>query len=227
MARPIGVKRSDASRAATAIRLVLTHPAAMRIKRPLRDLSWLFRGAGLENPSLPDHVASVVFVCLGNICRSPFAALLAARLLVEAGRPDITVSSAGVRASRAAHSPAEACAAARQYGVCLDTHVPQLLTGDVIGAHDVVVVMDATLWHELRTSYAEFRDRIFLLPLYDTASGSAYERYNIADPFGKPIATFEACYRRIERALRRWLAEAVVTGDKRELNGSDFREETP
>ncbi|MGW0017489.1 arsenate reductase/protein-tyrosine-phosphatase family protein [Rhodococcus sp. NPDC003382] len=40
----------------------------------------------------------VLFVCTGNICRSPTAELLTTAFAAEAGRPDLTAHSAGTRA---------------------------------------------------------------------------------------------------------------------------------
>ena len=40
----------------------------------------------------------IMFVCTGNICRSPTAERLAASYVAEHGIPDLTTSSAGTRA---------------------------------------------------------------------------------------------------------------------------------
>lgn len=44
-------------------------------------------------------MVSLLVVCTANVCRSPFAEELLRRRLAAAGRSDITVSSAGVRAA--------------------------------------------------------------------------------------------------------------------------------
>ena len=43
---------------------------------------------------LPFPVRRIMFVCHGNICRSPMAEMVMAYLLLQAGREDITTSSA-------------------------------------------------------------------------------------------------------------------------------------
>ena len=205
--------RAGRSSVALVILSVLTHSAVMLLKRYARDVRWSITGSGVRNPAIPRQVGSVCFVCLGNICRSPFGALLAERLLREAGRRDIRCSSAGIRASQAARSPAHAVAAARHYGIRLDDHVPRQLVRDLVAAHDVVMVMEASQQHQLQAMYPEFRDRILLLPLFDDSPAGAYERCNLPDPFGQPIEVFEACYARIDRVLRRWVS-AVNAGEK-------------
>jgi protein-tyrosine phosphatase len=198
--------RASRSYMAAIIRAALTHSVAMILKRYARNVRWSVSGSGVRNPAMPHQVRSVLFVCLGNICRSPFGALLAERFFREAGLGYIRCSSAGIRTSQAARSPADAVTAARHYGIDLDDHLPRQLDRDLVAAHDVVMVMEASQLRELQAAYPEFRDRILLMPLYDDSPAGAYERCNLSDPFGQPIEVFEACYARIDRVLRCWVA---------------------
>jgi protein-tyrosine-phosphatase len=74
-------------------------------------------------------------------------------------------------------------------------------------------VMEAAQLHEMQQAYPEYRERMFVLALYDEGARGACERYNIADPFGRPPSEFDACYARIERALHRWVAEVPSPGE--------------
>lgn len=185
---------------------VLRHPVAVALKRPIRDLVWAFKASGVENPAVPDDARSMVFVCLGNICRSPFAALLAAARLEAEGETAVRCVSAGIRPSQAARSPQGACDAAASYGLSMEAHQPQLLTQELMDAADMIVVMELAQLMHLRATYPAHRDRIFLLSLLDTGGRGAYERYNIVDPFGHPRIVFDDCYRRIARAV-----DALIT----------------
>ena len=198
-----GAPRQKVRRLAKA---VLTHPVAARLGAPLRSAWWRIRGLGTHNPPVRREVTSILFVCLGNICRSPFGAALASRLSADAGRRDIRCSSAGIRPSQDDCSPPEACRASERYGVALTGHRPQALTPELMRSHDLVVVMEWRQLAQLRDMYPDLRSRIFLLPLFDDAAQGGYERYNIADPFGKPLVAFDECYRRMERSLRRFVA---------------------
>jgi protein-tyrosine phosphatase len=194
-------------RATVMIRTVLQNPVVKKLRGYARDVRWRVAGFRVRNPAVPRPIHSVLFVCLGNICRSPFGALLADRLFREAGCRHLTCSSAGMRASQAARSPADAVAAARRYGISLDHHVPSQLNRDLVAAHDIVMVMEASQQQELQDMYPEFRDRVLLLPLFDDSPAGAYERCNLADPFGQPVEVFEACYARLDRVLRHWVSE--------------------
>lgn len=187
---------------ARAIRAVLLHPAAMAVKQRLKDGLWRLKGRALVNPPLLLPVRSMVFVCLGNICRSPFAEHLARRQFVEAGCGDIRCVSAGLHTRQAGRAPASAVAvAADRYGLALDAHRPQMLTPEMAGEHDLIIVMEASQLEQVRATYPALAPRTVLLSLYDPVPAGAYERYNIEDPFGQSRATFERCYERIDRAL--------------------------
>jgi len=81
----------------------------------------------------------VLFVCAGNICRSPFAEGLARRLAAERGL-DVEFASAGEIALDGDRCPPDAVAVAREYGVDLSSHRARRLTTDM--ADKVVPLFD-------------------------------------------------------------------------------------
>lgn len=188
------------------ITAVLRHPVTMAAKGIVRDLAWGRKGRLVKNPPLPRHAGTLLFVCLGNICRSPFAGLLAAERLREVGATGMVSLSAGIKTTQAKRSPRDACDAAATYGLSLEHHVPQPLTPDLMDTSDMVIVMEASQLTYLGHLYPRHRDKIFLMSLFDEKASGAYERYNIADPFGQPATAFEACYQRIDRAVDHLLA---------------------
>lgn len=137
---------------------------------------------------------SVLVVCHGNICRSPFAAALLERALAPAG---VRVESAGfVGPNRAA--PPEAVAAAGRCGVDLTTHRSRLLTPDLARWADLIVVMDPTQRREVRERFGRlWRDLIVLGDLDPAPLGAR----TIQDPVERGPEVFEASYARIERCV--------------------------
>jgi protein-tyrosine phosphatase len=82
-----------------------------------------------------------LFVCTGNVCRSPSAALLLAEALREAGRGDeVTVHSAGV-VSADVGVPEALLDQAPAYGIDLSHHVPRRLEPAWVDDADLVVGM--------------------------------------------------------------------------------------
>jgi protein-tyrosine-phosphatase len=184
------------------VRWILSRGPVRAIRTSLRDAWWTLRGRRWPRPALPGAVHSLLFVCKGNICRSPFASERAAQRLAERGRADVVCASGGYAPSQAAQSPAEAVAAAAGYGVALGAHRPSGLTEARLAAHDLVVVFEVAHYERLRASYPAQAHRLVLLPLFGrTTARRGYARYNLADPFGRPRPVFDDCYREIADAV--------------------------
>jgi protein-tyrosine-phosphatase len=206
------------------IRAVLTHPASMAVKTLVKDTWWRARGGAFRNPGLPREVRSILFVCQGNICRSPFAAARTAELLAAAGASHVRCLSAGIRATQAARPPHEACAAADAFGLSLRAHEPLQLTRELVCGVDMTVVVEAGQMAALRQEYPEAHARIFLLPLFDSMERPGYRRFNIADPFGQAPEVFDDCYQRVDRAVRGLVAaiSAVVINSQPPTSNSQI-----
>ncbi|HEV8382698.1 MAG TPA: hypothetical protein VGQ29_14010 [Gemmatimonadales bacterium] len=149
---------------------------------------------GLRGRARPD---SVLVVCHGNICRSPFAAALLRRALGPVG---VRVDSAGfVRAERPA--PPEAVAAAARRGVDLADHRSRLLTPDLARAADLIVVMDPVQQRHMRERFGRAMRDLIVLGDLDPAPPKGGRVRTIRDPIGQGSAVFETSYSRIERCI--------------------------
>lgn len=180
-------------------------------RRAVTDAWWELRGLTMQNRPLPADPLSLLFVCKGNICRSPFAAALAARLLGQEGDRRLRCSSAGFQASPGNRAPDHAVTAAARHGVTLASHRSVRLTGELVAASDVLVVMEHTHLALLRRDYPACRDRLVLLPLFAPVSKhrTGYLRHNIPDPYGKPLPAFEECYAHTRAAVQGLVAALV------------------
>jgi protein-tyrosine phosphatase len=93
---------------------------------------------------------SILFVCLGNICRSPLAEAVARREFERAGL-DVRVASAGLgdwHVGGGADPRARACAVAHGYD--LTAHRARAITSQDFAAFDWLLAMDRANLHELR-----------------------------------------------------------------------------
>ncbi len=85
-------------------------------------------------------MTDVLFVCTGNLCRSPSAALLFEHELAHGGVGDVTVHSAGT--SGADFGPPEALVKEGEaFGLDLGVHVPRQVDRDMIDRADLVIGM--------------------------------------------------------------------------------------
>jgi protein-tyrosine phosphatase len=138
-------------------------------------------------------VTSVLFVCLGNICRSPYAE----RVLTRRGNGAFRVHSAGF-IGPGRRPPEAALEVARARGVEHTGHVSRTLTRDLLDVADVHFVFDRHLARRLRGTDGARADRILWLGDFDPQWAG---KRAIADPWGKPVEEFERTFERIERCI--------------------------
>lgn len=136
----------------------------------------------------------IVFVCLGNVCRSPYAARVAAGRAV---REDLTIDSAGfIGPDRP--PPDTALRIARRRGLDHADHRSKLLTRELAENADALVIFDRYNVARLRTSFPEHADRMFWLGDFDPWWSG---KRAIIDPWGKDDAAFDETFARIERCV--------------------------
>jgi protein-tyrosine phosphatase len=135
----------------------------------------------------------VLFLCYGNICRSPYAAAAARRQLPSG----IRVGSAGFFGPDRP-APSEAREVAAERGADLSPHRSRQLTANMAWSADLIVVMEARQRRKMIEKYPTIADRVILLGDLDP---QPINRRDVLDPFGQPVATFRSCFDRIERCV--------------------------
>lgn len=83
----------------------------------------------------------VLFVCTGNVCRSPTAERLTTAYAAEAGRPDITAHSAGTRAMVGYGMEPTAALVLQQLGGEPDGFVARRLSPEIAQDADLILTM--------------------------------------------------------------------------------------
>jgi protein-tyrosine phosphatase len=143
---------------------------------------------------------SVLFVCMGNICRSPTAEGVFRHFVNEAGlNEEITVDSAGTHAYHVGEPPdRRAMAAAERRGVSLVGLKARRVTDDDFERFDHIIAMDEDNLIRLQEqSTDEYRDKIslFLSFAVDTET-------EVPDPYYGGGAGFERVLDLVEKASR-------------------------
>jgi protein-tyrosine-phosphatase len=142
---------------------------------------------------------TVLFVCQGNICRSPFAEALA-RTMLNNGT---TLRSFGFDPREGRSSPPEAQRAAAELGVDLSRHQSRLLTEKALQEADAVFLFDGANYRRFATAFPAFRRKAHFLGQLDDAKA-----VTIADPWGSDPERFLQTYRRIQEALAKAVSPA-------------------
>ena len=90
-------------------------------------------------------MAEVLFVCTGNLCRSPSAALLLRQQLGDTGGAEVEVHSAGTVEADSFGSPRALVQEGRAFGIDLGAHVPRMVEPGMIEAADLVVGLTTSM----------------------------------------------------------------------------------
>lgn len=134
---------------------------------------------------------SILFVCLGNVCRSPYAEWVARPTL---GPAKIEVASAGfIKPGRPPPDMAQEVARAR--GVDHAASRSSLVTPEVLADYDLAVVFDPAHVRRL-----ERMGDVPVLHLPDL-DPTCFGRRGIDDPWGREREDFERVFDRIESGL--------------------------
>lgn len=152
---------------------------------------------------MSDAPTSVLFVCLGNICRSPLAEGIFRHQAEIRGLADrFEVDSAGTGAYHTGEPPdSRSIAVAASHGVRLTGTARQVTVGD-FGRFDVIVAMDGSNRRSLRR-LRDGRARLVMMRDYDAEAGDP----DVPDPYYGGPDGFERVYRILERACEGLLDE--------------------
>jgi protein-tyrosine phosphatase len=151
----------------------------------------------------------VLFVCLGNICRSPLAEGVFLHLVQEAGLADrFEVESAGTGDWHVGERPdPRATAVARRHGVELPSRARQV-TRDDLDSFDHVLAMDRENLRELeRLARPDARAEIRLLRAHDPVRDGD----DVPDPYYGGPSGFDQVYEMVHRSCSALLAELTAT----------------
>ncbi len=150
----------------------------------------------------------ILFVCLGNICRSPTAEAVMARLVAQAGRTDeIALDSAGTGPWHVGRPPdPRAVAAAAERGYTLGGKGRQVRERD-FEDFDLILAMDRFNGSELRgmAPGKAAAAKVRLLREFDPAAAGAVD-LDVPDPYSGGTRGFAEAIDLIEAACRGLLA---------------------
>jgi len=136
----------------------------------------------------------LLFVCYGNICRSPMAEGIARQRL----GPSVEVASAGIAAAGGPASEEAVLVMKLVYKIDISGHVARPVGAYDLAFFDHIVALDASIYHQLRTVW-EVPETV----LYG---------WDIEDPIGGDYQAYKDAARKIERRLEQFLAAAGLEG---------------
>ena len=141
-------------------------------------------------------INSILFVCLGNICRSPLAEGVFRAVLAEHGK-DLLIDSAGTGGWHAGEQPdRRSIAVAARHGVDISGRRARKVLPEDFLRFDLILGMDKANVRDLKgLASPAARDRVHLY--LDFATGNATD---VPDPYYDGAEAFASVYRMIREA---------------------------
>jgi protein-tyrosine phosphatase len=142
---------------------------------------------------LPDSVQSVLFICKGNICRSPLAEAYFRSLVEKEGRP-MTVRSAGLETTPGKPADARVKAVALEHRLSLDEHATTQVHMELLDQSDLIIVMEIGQKNRIQRLYPRSKGKVVLLGRFDSRGS-----LEIADPYSGTSEDFQSCFQQMSR----------------------------
>ena len=134
----------------------------------------------------------VLFVCKGNICRSPFAEQYARAKMPHLARID----SCGYYPISDRPSPKNAVLAAADFDVDLSPHSSAVISPKAVQQAEIIFVFDFENFHTVQKQFRQAKAKTFLL-----SSAEESLPTELVDPYGGTLDDFRAIYTEIASAV--------------------------
>lgn len=139
---------------------------------------------------------NILFVCVGNICRSPAAEYLARDQLKKKGLTEIQVFSAGIRAMQSHAIAPEMQIILNKYQIDASKHVAKQIDATDVAHAEIIFTMETWQKEELSFVFPNSRGKIFCL--------GKWRNQEISDPYRQEHAVFENVFESIKENWEIW-----------------------
>ncbi|MGP8240617.1 MAG: low molecular weight protein-tyrosine-phosphatase [Solirubrobacteraceae bacterium] len=165
----------------------------------------------------------VLFVCLGNICRSPTAEGVMRRLVAEAGvQESVELDSAGTGGWHVGEPPdPRACEAARRRGIVLEGSARQVRAED-FDRFDLIVAMDRANERALCALALDesARAKVRMLREFDPASAGEVD-LDVPDPYYEGADGFDVVLDQVQAACAELLEHVREASERASEQASE------
>ncbi|MEJ1097946.1 MULTISPECIES: low molecular weight protein-tyrosine-phosphatase [unclassified Pseudoxanthomonas] len=136
----------------------------------------------------------ILFVCVGNLCRSPTAEVILRGVLPSDG---FSIKSAGLAAVYGNPMDPKAAALLAERGFNGEKHISHRVNRPLVEDADIVLAMEKKHVAALSKLAPGARGKIHLL-------GKWQGNLEIPDPYGRDLSAYERAYQMIDESIKHW-----------------------
>ncbi len=144
-----------------------------------------------------NKINSVLLVCIGNICRSPYAEIKLKEILKNSKLDNFNISSAGIYAMIGEPANLNSIKVANEKNLDLSGHIAKQLTIDHVKLYELILVMEEDQKKWIEKKYPFSFGKVHLIGKWNNEI--------IYDPYQKPYPAFVEMAKKIDLCLLDWL----------------------
>lgn len=144
-------------------------------------------------------IKSVMFICSGNICRSPMAQWYMQKRVKDIGKEELyLISSCGTEAINGQEATENAKKAILEYEVNMDKHRATNISFTNIKDYELIICMTEVHKKIVKKMYPKNSDNIYTLKEYIDPE-ALYK--DIDDPWGLSLEVYKECANEIAKSI--------------------------
>ncbi len=150
---------------------------------------------------------TVLFVCTGNICRSPMAEGIMKELILDEIAAShqvmpLEIISAGTYAIDLIPASSFAIEVATQHGIDLKFHRSRFLTTKIANDVDLILVMEKNHAHYIKQQWPDI-DYVYELKKYALKKDAVMDLSGIQDPIGMEYEIYSKVFKELQKEIIR------------------------
>lgn len=163
----------------------------------------ILREAALSKEKIQNEINKkiVLFVCTGNSCRSVMAEGLLKKKLLEMGKKNIEVISAGIAMVDGLKPTPETLELLNREGIDFSSYVSKRVSPLMVKKADLIFVMETIHEKRLKELVPNIKNNLFLLKEFAKIEETG--SLDISDPIGKSFLEYEKTFSLIKEAIER------------------------
>ncbi len=151
---------------------------------------------------------NILFVCSGNVCRSPMAEGILKNKIPSIIKNKIKVLSAGTNTVNGMRVSAFAEEVAKKYNVNISSHKSKQLNEEMITKSDFIFTMSQDHIDFFRKRFLKYMDKVYPLKKFENAEPQN-ANLDIIDPVGGNIDSYEKIFLEINGEIERILPKLI------------------